>query len=379
VTVLSGFLFTAVVFLAVIGPLIFLHELGHYLAGRWFGVKADVFAIGFGKELLGWTDRLGTRWKLCALPLGGYVKFAGDMNPASQPSADWLALPEAERNQTFQAKTLWQRAVIVAAGPITNFIVAIAIFTVFFAAYGQLRTPATIANVAAQSAAAAAGLQPGDKIIEIAGRKIVHFEDISRNVSIRPREMVDIAILRNGQPLTLSATIGVQREQDRFGNRFERGILGISPGERIIEPLPFYQVPQAAIAHSWQMLDMMITTIGQIISGRRSVEELGGPLKIAQYSSQQAQLGLINVIEFMALISINLGFINLLPIPMLDGGHLALYGAEAIRRKPLSAKVQEWAFRSGLAILLAFMVFVTINDLGSFGLWDHLAGLIGAA
>jgi len=372
-----GIPMTLISFLLVIGPLIFVHELGHYWAGRIFGVKADAFSIGFGREIVGWTDKRGTRWKIGWMPLGGYVKFAGDMNPASTPTDEWLMLPAEERNRTFQAKPLWQRFIIVAAGPVTNFLVAIAIFAGFFLAFGEPRTPPVINYVAENSAAAAAGLKTGDRITEVGGRTVERFEDIARVVSIRPEEPLEIRLVRDGRPISLVATPGVDIERDRFGNEFRRGLLGISPTGKVIEPLPASQILGASVRHTWDVVVMMVDTMGQIITGRRSVKELGGPLKIAQYSGQQAVMGWLPFIEFMAMISINLGFINLLPIPLLDGGHLFFYLLEGIRRRPLPPQAQEWAFRSGLALLLSFMIFVTFNDLGSFGIWERLAGLIG--
>ena len=372
-----GMIMTVLSFLLIIGPLIFVHELGHYFAGRVFGVKADAFSIGFGREVAGWTDKRGTRWKIGWMPLGGYVKFAGDMNPASTPTDDWLSLPAEERNRTFQAKPLWQRFIIVAAGPFTNFLLAILIFAGFFWAYGEPRTPPVIDFVAEKSAAAEAGLLSGDRIISVGGRAVTRFEDIARVVSIRPSEPLEIRFVRDDAPMTVVATPHVDVQRDRFGNEFRRGLLGISPTGKIVEPLATSQVLVAAVRHTGDVVVMMVDTLGQVITGRRSVKELGGPLKIAQYSGQQATMGWLPFIEFMAMISINLGFINLLPIPLLDGGHLFFYLIEGVRRRPLPPQAQEWAFRSGLALLLSFMIFVTFNDLGSFGIWERLAGLIG--
>ncbi|SNS49018.1 regulator of sigma E protease [Sphingomonas laterariae] len=374
-----GILLTVVAFLLVIGPLIFIHELGHYYAGRLFGVKAEAFSIGFGRELIGWTDKRGTRWRIAALPLGGYVRFAGDMNPASAhvPTPEWLALPPEERNKTFQSKPLWQRFIIVAAGPLTNFLFAILVFMAVFAVNGQARTPAVLASVEPGTAAAAAGLMPGDRVTAISGQTIDRFEDIPRIVSIRPDEVVQLDIVRDGEPRSLSARIGAEVEGDRFGNEFRVGRLGVRPGQPVWVDVPFWQLPGAAIGQTADVVRMMVDTLGQIITGRRSVKELGGPLKIAQISGQQATLGWFDFVLFMTMISINLGFINLLPIPLLDGGHLLFYTVEGVVRRPLNPAVQEWAFRTGLAILLAFMVFVTANDLASFGVWQRLAGLIG--
>jgi regulator of sigma E protease len=377
VTESPGFLMTVLSFLLVIGPLIFVHEYGHYIVGRWCGVKADVFSIGFGREIFGWTDKRGTRWKIAWMPLGGYVKFAGDMNPASQPSAEWMALPPEERAQTFQAKAVWQRFLIVLAGPLTNFLVAIGIFAAFFAFYGEPRTPTEIAQIMPQSAAAKAGLQAGDRILSVDGQSVSRFEDIAPIVSIHPGETVDITLNRNGDEINVPVTLQSIQERDRFGNEFRKGQLGILATNRVIVPLAPTEIVGAAIRHTRDIVSMMVETIGQVLTGRRSVQELGGPLKIAQFSGQQATLGAAAFVEFMAMISINLGFINLLPIPLLDGGHLFFYAVEAVRRRPLNPVVQEWAFRSGLALLLGLMLFVTLNDLTSFGLWDHLAGLIG--
>ncbi|SFR80858.1 RIP metalloprotease RseP [Sphingomonas jatrophae] len=372
-----GILWTILAFFAVIGPLIFLHELGHYLVGRWFGVKADAFSIGFGREIVGWTDKRGTRWKVAALPLGGYVKFAGDMNPASAPTAEWLAMSPEERAGTFQAKPVWQRFLIVAAGPVTNFLFAIIVFMAVFAVSGEPRTPAVIAAVQPGSPAAAAGIVPGDRISMVAGQSVDRFEDISDIVRIRAGEAVPVDIWRNGRQIHLRMTPRVDLERDNFGNEFRIGRIGVSPAGRTIVPLAWHELPGAAVRQTVAIVRMMVDTIVQIVTGRRSVSELGGPLQIAKFSGQVATMGWFDFIIFMTMISINLGFINLLPIPLLDGGHLFFYAVEAVRRRPVGPQATEWAFRSGLAVLMAFMVFVTINDLGNLGLWTRLAGLIG--
>ncbi len=370
-------LMTILSFLLVIGPLIFIHEMGHYLAGRWFGVKADAFSIGFGREIAGWTDKRGMRWKIGWLPLGGYVKFAGDMNPASTPTKEWLSLPAEERNKTFQAKPVWQRFIIVAAGPIVNFLFAILVYIALFASYGEPRTPPVISAVSQGSAAERAGLKAGDRIAEINGEEIERFEDIAAYVRIRPGERLTLEVERAGRMLAVGAVPDAQVMRDRFGNEARVGLLGIAPAERVIAPLGAHQLVGAAIGQTVDTVKMMVVTLGQVVTGSRSVKEMGGPLKIAQYSGQQASLGWVDFIWFMTIISINLGFINLLPIPLLDGGHLLFYTIEGIRRKPLKPEAQEWAFRTGLAALLALMIFVTLNDLASFGVWKALGGLIG--
>lgn len=372
-----GILFTVLAFLLVIGPLIFVHELGHYLAGRWCGVKADVFSIGFGREIAGYTDSRGTRWKLGWMPMGGYVKFAGDMNPASQPTPEWLALPPEERARTFQAKPVWQRFMIVFAGPLTNFLVAIGIFMAFFAAYGVPRTPSVLSAVMDGSPAAKAGLRPGDRVVAIAGRPVDTFDELADMIRFRPQERLQLDIERGSSRQSMFVVTAADVERDRFGNEFRKGTIGVMSGPQVIEPVSLLQLPVEATRQTIGIVRMMVDTLGQIITGRRSVKELGGPLKIAQVSGQQASLGLLNFVMLMALISINLGFINLLPIPMLDGGHLVFYLFEGIARRPVPERAMEWAFRSGLAVLLSFMIFVTLNDILSLGALKGLAGLIG--
>jgi len=373
-----GFLFTIVMFLLVIGPLIFIHELGHYFVGRLCGVKADTFSIGFGREVTGWTDRRGTRWKVGWLPLGGYVKFKGDMNPASTPSDEWMSLPADERAQTFQAKKLWQRFIIVAAGPITNFLFAIVALMIIFSTVGYPTTPPVVGDVERGSVAQRAGFQTGDRIVAVDGSTISLFADLQTYVALRPDEPMHFSIERGGRPLTIDATPAAVDQGDRFGNTARIGHLGVGPsGARTFERLPFYRLPGAAIDTTIDSVRTLLTALGQVISGRRSVSELGGPLKIAEVSGQQASLGWLPFFWLMTMVSINLGFINLLPIPLLDGGHLLFYVVEGVRRKPLRPEAQEWAFRTGLAVLLALMIFVTFNDLASFGLFSGLGRLIG--
>ena len=372
-----GIPFTLLAFIAVIGPLVFVHELGHYLAGRWFGVHSEAFSIGFGREVAGWTDRRGTRWKIGWLPLGGYVRFAGDMNPASQPTPEWLALPAAERSRTFQAKPVWQRAIIVAAGPVVNFLVAILILAGFAHVYGIRYAPPVVGTVVAGSPAAAAGLRPGDRIVSLGGRKVESFADIATYAMMRPAETVPVAIERNGQGAVVPVRIGEVLQRDRFGNEYRLGRVGIGSPQPEYRPVSLLRAPVEGVTQVGHILRGSLDALGQIITGRRSVDELGGPLRIAKVSGEQASMGWPAFIGLVALVSINLGFINLLPVPMLDGGHLMFYAVEAVRRRPVGQAAQEWAFRGGLAALLALMLFVTLNDLGQFGLWRSIAGLIG--
>ncbi|USI74600.1 RIP metalloprotease RseP [Sphingomonas morindae] len=369
-------IWSAACFLLVIGPLVFIHEMGHYLVGRWCGVKAETFSIGFGRELIGWTDRLGTRWKVSLLPLGGYVKFAGDMGPASAPSPEWLALPAAERARTFQAKRVWQRFLIVLAGPATNFLFAYLVLAGILLAFGEPVTPPVIATVVPHSAAAAAGLKPGDRIVAIDGMAIRRFEDIATYTLVRPDTPMAIRIERDHRLLKVAARTGAMERHDEFGNSARTGVLGIGAAAGTVRPVPVAEVPGRASAYVGDAVRTTIVTLRQIVTGTRSVKEMSGPVGVARIAGEQATLGWFALILLMAGISINLGFINLLPVPMLDGGHLFFYLVEAVRRKPVEPAVQEWAFRSGLALLLGLMLLVTVNDLGSAGLWQRLAGLI---
>ncbi|WP_375396375.1 RIP metalloprotease RseP [uncultured Sphingomonas sp.] len=372
-----GLLLTLGAFALMLGPLVFFHELGHYLAGRWFGIKADVFSIGFGRELAGWTDRRGTRWKLSALPLGGYVKFAGDMNPASQPDPAWLELPPAERARTFQAKPLWQRAIVVAAGPIANFLLAFLILLGFAMAFGQDRTPTLIGSVMKGSAAAKAGLKPGDRITALGGRPVDTFEDMIFYIQGRAGEAVTVDIVRAGAATAVQATIGREHVKDRFGNEGDIGLLGVGPVAPVLQRVGIIEAPGVAARKVGDLVRMTAENLTQLISGQRSIKEMGGAIRIAKISGEQMSLGWVNFVGLVALISINLGFINLLPVPMLDGGHLFFYAIEAVRRRPVTPQIQEWAFRGGLAAILALTLVVTFNDLGAIGLWKQVSGLLG--
>jgi regulator of sigma E protease len=300
------------------------------------------------------------------------------MNPASTPTDEWLSLPAEERSRTFQAKKVWQRFLIVLAGPVTNFLFAIVAFMIIFGIYGYPSSPASVGAVVQGSVAQAAGFRPGDQIVEANGTRIATFEDLSTYIALRPNEPMDFRVLRGGGEIRLQATPRQIVESDRFGNQARIGRLGINPSGRMeFTRLPLYQLPGTAVARTVDTVETMLTALGQVITGRRSLSELGGPLKIAQVSGQQASLGWLPFFWFMTVVSINLGFINLLPIPLLDGGHLLFYVIEGVRRKPLRPEAQEWAFRTGLAVLLALMIFVTFNDLASFGLFEKLGGLIG--
>jgi regulator of sigma E protease len=376
-----GLLLSLGAFLLVIGPLVFVHEMGHYLAGRWFGIGAETFSIGFGRELIGWTDRRGTRWKIGWLPLGGYVRFTGDMNPASQPDLAWLSLPPAERNRTFQAKPVWQRAIVVAAGPVVNFIVALLILAGFALAYGEVIRQPVVGAVLPGSPAAQAGLRAGDRIVSVADRPTRRFEDIGRAVLLRAGERVTIDYRRGTVEQHGSAVVAATVERDRFGNSYSIGRLGIASALPDVAPVGLLQAPVVAARQIGEIVSLTVETLGRVVTGRMAVSELHGPVGTAKIAGEQLTLGWSAFVFLLALVSINLGFINLLPVPMLDGGHLFFYAVEAVRRRPLEPRVQEWAFRGGLVALLMLMLVVTANDLGAFGLWKglgrSLAGLIG--
>jgi regulator of sigma E protease len=364
-----------VAFVCALGPLVFFHELGHYLVARLFKIPAEVFSIGFGRELFGWTDRQGTRWKVAWLPLGGYVRFVGDMTPASNP-ADLESIPPELRDRAFQLRPVWQRFLVVLAGPAANFLLAIIIFTAFFAFAGTPRDN-VVGDVLPKSAAAAAGIQPGDRILSVAGRATPTFDDVANVVMLRPNEAVEIEIERNGAVQELRTTLGSTNLTDPTGRKMRAGALGVHSTLKIGDPVPIYEAVPMAVDQTARLTRSIVDGLVQLVRGQVSANQLGGPITIARVAGQGAELGLLPFIGLLALLSINLGFINLLPVPLLDGGHLLFYTVEAVRRRPISARALEWAFRGGLAVILALVVFVTMNDLGSLGLWDRLQRLIG--
>jgi len=362
-------------FACALGPLVFFHELGHYLVARLFGIPAETFSIGFGHELIGWTDRQGTRWKLAWLPLGGYVKFVGDMTPASNP-AELETIPPELRDRAFQLRPVWQRFLVVLAGPMANFLLAIAIFAAFFTFIGTPQTN-VVGAVIPNTAAARAGLQPGDRILEVAGQSTPTFTDVSNVVVIRPNETVSLRIERSNTVEAIRVTLGSDMIEQTPGQKVRRGLLGVYPTMQVMEPVPVYRAVPMAFDYTVSFTRSIVDGLGQIFRGRVSPEELGGPVKIAKIAGTAAELGPLAFVQLLALLSINLGFINLLPVPMLDGGHLFFYVVEAVRRKAPSAAALEWAFRGGLALILALVLFVTFNDLGGHGLFEGLQRLIG--
>lgn len=442
-------------FLVLLTPLVFVHELGHFLIARWNGVRVDVFSIGFGPEMFGWNDRTGTRWKVCAIPLGGYIKMFGEHALEGGEDETPREMTEEEKKVSFDQKRLSQRAWIVFAGPAANYIFAIFVIACSFVFLGQRYTPPEVGTVAENSAAAEAGLRPGDLVLSVDGEKINRFEEIVTKVAMRPGEamileidrdgsamslpvtvgvieakMIDntvqkigdlgirypfparireiiydsaaersgmaagdviveidgvaiehfedlqaiiaaapgksisIVVLRDGRRLTVPATVGSSKVDLRDGGTRIIGMLGVRPDlvTKIVKLGPGEAIVAAA-KWAYEITTGSLMAVGQIVTGKRDSNQMGGPIMIAQVSSQAAKLGLVGFLEFMALISVSLGLINLFPIPVLDGGHLMFYGIEAIRGRPLGERAQEYSFRIGLALVLSLMIFVTVNDL----------------
>jgi len=453
-------------FLVVLTVLVFVHEMGHYLVARWNGVRVEVFSIGFGPEIKGWNDSSGTRWKICWIPFGGYVKFFGDSDGASRPDGEALReLTAAERAVSFHHKRLGQRAAVVAAGPMANFIYAIVVLAAMYMSFGQRVTPAEIGRVVDQGAGQAAGFQDGDVVLAIEGNAIHRFEQFEQMVFLNPGRELSFLVRRAGQEQTLSAAPRLVEKADRQGIMHKFGDLGVWPanpaivgivsrnspaavagfhvGDRILaidgqvvdnferlqdmvaaskgrrlavtllrdgvemrlhvaarrdlaakeparaerwligivlakRPLVRHGPADAmveAVATCYDMLVQTLAYVGQMITGDRGTEDLGGPIRIAHASGQAAQLGIEQLIMLSILLSLNLGMINLFPVPILDGGHLLFYGFEAVLRRPLRERTQEYAFRIGLALVLSLTVYVTWNDLIQLRIVEFIADL----
>lgn len=379
-------------FVIVLSVLVFIHEWGHYIVARLCGVRVETFSIGFGKEIIGWNDKNGTRWKISWLPLGGYVQMFGDLDPASAQQVPGIKegdktrpFTEAEKRVAFFSQTLGKRSAIVFAGPAINFIFAIIVMTALFATEGQPYTPPIAAKVVAGSPAEKAGIKPDDKIIELNGQKIDKFQDMITVVTVNLDHEMDVKVLRlikkgvwSDKPITLKVTPRVIEETDRFGIKHQFGRMGVAGPKEAFEMREHTVLSAlvAAVAQTWDISVNTLKAVGQMIMGMRSKDELGGILRIGAYAGESAKQGIVALINFAALLSVNLGLINLFPVPMLDGGHLAFYAMEGLNGRPLSGKAQEYALRVGLAILMSLMLFATWNDLVQMKVVDYLLKLI---
>ena len=353
-------------FLFVLTIIVFIHEFGHFIVARWCGIKVLVFSIGFGPELVGFNDRHGTRWKISAIPLGGYVKFFGDENAASVPDANAIAAMNSdERKVSFFHKSVGARAAVVAAGPIANFLLAIAIFATIFSLYGRQETAARIGEVTPDSAAAAAGFQPDDVVLSIDGNPISSFREMKLLVALSADKPLDIVVDRGGAHVTLHATprLGTEKDKENAG----LGLLGVvqkKPAPEDIRTVHFTPVGavQEAAKETWSVIDQSLTYLARMFVGRASAAQLGGVVRIAQMSGEAASLGFATLITWAGFISVSIGLLNLFPIPLLDGGHLLFYAAEVVRGRPVSERVQEFGFRIGFAIIVMLMIFTLWND-----------------
>ena len=356
-------------YIAVLTVVIFIHELGHFLVARWCGVRVVTFSIGFGPELWHRIDKQGTRWRVAAIPLGGYVKFFGDENAASAPARENLEkMSPAQRRVSFYGQSVRNRSAIVAAGPIANFLLTIVLFTGMFYFVGRPITEARVDTVQPASAAAAAGFQPGDVILSIDGYEIESFSDMQRIVRISPEKPMEFKIRRGGAEATLQATPERREQADAFGQKHRIGVLGITRSEAVGEERRHkdYSLPEAFVGglkETWFVVDRTFAYIGGVVTGRESADQLSGPIRIAQVSGQAAQLGLEVLLNLTAVLSVSIGLLNLFPIPLLGGGHLLYYAIEALRGRPLSEKAQEFGFRIGIALVLSLMLFATWNDI----------------
>ena len=364
---LTGYI---VPFVLVLSLLVFVHEMGHYLVGRWSGIRILAFSVGFGPEIIGFTDRHGTRWKISIIPLGGYVRFFGDEDASSKPDEGKLAaMSEEDRARSFAGAKLWKRAATVAAGPIANFILAIAIFTVLFAIYGRSVADPVVAEVKPESAAAEAGILPGDLLVAIDGSKVQTFDDVRRYVSIRPEQKIVVTVERAGEKQNLPMVPKRTDMTDQFGNKIEIGLIGIVTNQevghfRVQTYTPLEALHEGSV-QTWHIVTGTFKYIGNLLSGSMKADQLGGPIRVAQASGQMATLGVAAVLQLAAVLSVSIGLLNLMPVPVLDGGHLMFYAIEAVRGKPLGSSAQDIAFRIGLAMVLTLMVFATWNDISA--------------
>ncbi|MER2534584.1 MAG: RIP metalloprotease RseP [Rhizobiaceae bacterium] len=359
---------TIVPFLFVLTVVVFIHEMGHYLVGRWCGIGVKAFSIGFGPELIGFDDRRGTRWKLCAVPLGGYVKFVGDGSATSAPDADETEqLTDDEKKVAFHTQPVWKRAATVAAGPAFNFLLTIVVFAMFFGIYGRGISEPVVAEVQPGSPAAIAGIMPGDRFVRVDGTPVETFADVQRLVQGRAGDPITFVMRRDGAEIELVATPTVSEQKDALGNTIKVGLIGVVSNAEVGQMRVIDYSPPQAVAEAVKETGHILVRTGQFLKrfvvGREDKCQLGGPVKIAKMSGQAAQLGFEWLVQLIALLSVGIGFLNLLPIPPLDGGHLLFYAIEAVKGRPVSDRAMEAVYRVGLLLVLGFMGFVFWNDL----------------
>jgi regulator of sigma E protease len=360
-------------FLFVITVVVFFHELGHFAVARWCGVKVDVFSVGFGREIFGWTDKSGTRWKVSWLPIGGYVKFSGDANAASLPdpaAADHMS--EAERVHTLAAKPVWQRAAVAAAGPLANFILAILLFTGLLFYNGHTVLAPIIGGVVKGSAAEVAGIQAGDRVTAIDGAKITDFEQMPQIISVSGGRILNIELVRAGKPLSLQVTPRPTRMRDVLGDMGTNMVIGVHPSASAPVTTERYSLPGAvgaAVSETWDIMHTTVQGITQMVRGHASTDQLRGPLGIAKMTRQVAIFGFVALLQLVAVLSVSIGLANLFPIPLLDGGHLLYYACEAVLGRPLGERAQDVGFRLGLVLVLGLVLLTTWNDLARLNLF----------
>ncbi len=354
-------------FVVVLSVVVFFHELGHFAVGRWCGVKVDVFSLGFGPELFHFIDKKGTRWRLAALPLGGFVKFHGDLNAASVADHDAVvAMPAAERAVSFFAQKVWKRAAIVVAGPVANFILAIVIFTFIFFAFGREVLSPRVNEIRPNEAGAMAGFEKGDLIVSINGVEISSWAEMQRIVQASAGVQLGFVVRRGSKELTLTAVPGLREFKTPFGTQ-RVGMIGLTaaadPSDWRIERYGLVKSAQIAVSETWFIVERTGAYLGGLIAGREAADNISGPIGIAHMAGEVAKVGLLALFHFAAVLSVSVGLINLMPIPLLDGGHLLYYAVESLRGRPLSERAQEMGFRVGIAIVGALMLFATANDI----------------
>ncbi|MDD4616952.1 MAG: RIP metalloprotease RseP [Alphaproteobacteria bacterium] len=356
-------------FLIVISTVVFAHEYGHYWVARRCGIKIESFSLGFGPKLFGWTDKHGTVWQVAALPLGGYVKMFGDADAASSPDEAVKTMTDAEKKVAFYHQPVNKRIAVVGAGPVANYFFAILVLAALFMLRGQPFSPPIVEELFPGSVAEQAGIRTGDKVMSIDGQKVERFEDIKRIIRINMGTPVPVVVDREGVTQTITLTPKVVVQEDRLGGKHPMGQIGIATKQIDYQKRPPLKAIQQAVLECWNMSADTIKALGQVFAGTRGSDEIGGPLRIAEMSGQAAQDGIWTLIYFTGIISINLGLINLFPVPLLDGGHLLFFICEKLRGKPLAEKTQEIGLRIGMTFVIFLMVFATWNDIA------HLAKL----